>query len=106
MSRAGTPGRRELHAESLELARAAGDPWAEASAHSYLGFVAWLREDLDRAVTECTPRLTAFRALGDVEGTAWSLISLGAAARYRGDLAAATALLPESRELSRVDRVP
>jgi predicted ATPase/DNA-binding SARP family transcriptional activator len=89
-----------LHAESLELAKAAADKRAEASAHSYLGFVSWLQEDLDLAATECTHALTIFRALGDVEGTAWSLISLGVVARYRNDGAAA-ALLRESLELSR-----
>ena len=36
-----------------------------------------------------------------MEGTAWSLISLGAVARYRGDRDRATALLNESLELSR-----
>src|SRR5581483_3168678 len=89
-----------LHAESLELAKAAADKRAEASAHSYLGFVSWLQEDLDLAVTECTRALTIFRALGDVEGTAWSLISLGVVARYRNDQAAA-GLLRESLGLSR-----
>jgi predicted ATPase len=100
-SRAGTTGRPELHAESLELARAAHDERAEASAHSYLGFASWLQGDLDRADTEAARALTMFRALGDVEGTAWSLISLGVAARYRGDPQAAAALLRESLELSR-----
>ncbi len=90
-----------LHAEGLGLAKAAGDQWAEASAHSYLGFVSWLQGDLDLAVSECTQALVMFRALGDVEGTAWSLISLGAAARYAGDPRAAFALLSESLTLAR-----
>ena len=41
-----------------------------------------------------------FRSLGDVEGTAWSLISLGVVARYHGDLDRSGALLRESLELS------
>ena len=91
----------QLHAEGLELARAARDERAEASARSYLGFVSWLQADLDLAATECSRALAMFRALGDVEGTAWSLISLGVVARYRGDPRAAATLLRESLELSR-----
>ena len=41
-----------------------------------------------------------FRDLGDVEGTAWSLISLGTIARYQGDAERASALLTESPSLS------
>ena len=41
-----------------------------------------------------------FRILGDVEGTAWCLISLGVVARYQDDLARSSALLRESLELS------
>ena len=41
-----------------------------------------------------------FRSLGDVEGTAWSLISLGVVARYQGDLDRSGALLRESLKLS------
>ena len=44
--------------------------------------------------------LTMFRSLGDVEGTAWSLISLGVVARYQGDLDRSGALLRESLGLS------
>ena len=36
--------------------RAAGDQWAVASAHGYLGFVSWLQERLRRATAECTRR--------------------------------------------------
>ena len=41
-----------------------------------------------------------FRELGDVEGAAWSLISLGTVARYQGEAERAAALLAESRALS------
>ena len=71
-----------------------------ASARGYLGFVAWLQCDFKRATTECTAALEDFRALADVEGTAWSLLSLGTVARYRGDGDGAAALLGESRSLS------
>jgi predicted ATPase/DNA-binding SARP family transcriptional activator len=90
-----------LHAEGLELARAAGDARAEASAHGYLGFVSWLQLDLEEAVTQCAKALSMFRALGDVEGTAWALISLGVVARYRGDRGRAATLLQQSLALSR-----
>ena len=42
-SRADASGSGQLHEEGLRLARAAGDEWAEASAHGYLGFVSWLQ---------------------------------------------------------------
>ena len=90
----------QLHAESLDLAKAAGDAWAEASAHSYLGFVCWLQCEFEPSIAECSAALTMFRSLGDVEGTAWSLISLGVVARYQGDLDRSGALLRESLELS------
>jgi len=91
----------QLHAESLDLAKAASDTWAEASAHSYLGFVRWLQCEFEPSIAECSVALTMFRSLGEVEGTAWSLISLGVVARYQGDLDRAGALLRESLELSR-----
>ena len=90
----------QLHAESLDLAKAAGDAWAEASAHSYLGFVCWLQCEFETSIAECSAALTMFRSLGDVEGAAWSLISLGVVARYQGDLDRSGALLRESLELS------
>jgi len=91
----------QLHAESLELAKAAGDAWTEASAHSYLGFVSWLQGEFKPAVEECSTALSMFRSLGDVEGTAWSLLSLGVVARYQGDLELSGALIGESLKLAR-----
>jgi predicted ATPase/DNA-binding SARP family transcriptional activator len=90
----------ELHGESLAVAEAADDRWAAASAHGYLGFSAWLVCDFDRANAECGTALEQSRKLGDVEGTAWSLLSLGAVARYQGAGERAAALLGESRSLS------
>jgi predicted ATPase/DNA-binding SARP family transcriptional activator len=90
----------ELHAESLAIAEAAGDRWVAASAHGYLAFALWLQRDFGRAAVEASTALADFRELGDVEGTAWSLISLGTVARYQGDVERATALLTESLSLS------
>src|SRR3982074_2759663 len=90
----------ELHEESLAIAEAAGDRWAVASAHGYLGFASWLQRDFERAAEQASTALTMFCQLGDVEGTAWSLISLGTGARYRGDAELASGLLTESLSLS------
>jgi predicted ATPase/DNA-binding SARP family transcriptional activator len=90
----------ELHAESLAVAEAAGDQWAVASAHGYLAFVSWLQRDFGRANEEAGTALGRFRELGDVEGIAWSLISLGTIARYQGEAERAAALLRESRTLA------
>jgi predicted ATPase/DNA-binding SARP family transcriptional activator len=90
----------ELHAESLAIAEAAGDRRAMASAHGYLAFASWLQRDFGEAASEAGTALAMFRDLGDVEGTAWSLISLGTIARYRGDAERAAALLAESLSLS------
>ncbi len=90
----------ELHAESLVVAEAAGDRWAVASAHGYLAFVSWLQRDFGRATTEASTALARFRDLRDVEGVAWSLISLGTVARYQGEVERAAALLAESRALA------
>ena len=94
------PGRMELHAESLAIAESAGDRWAVANAHNTLGFAAWLQSDFELATAECTAALTMSRELGYVEDIAWSLISLGAIARYQGAHDRAAALLAESRSLS------
>jgi predicted ATPase len=90
----------ELHAESLAIAEAAGDDWAVASAHGFLGFASWLQCDFERATTECETALGMFRELHDVEGIVWSLISLGAVARYQGARERAAALLEQSRARS------
>ena len=90
----------ELHAEGLALAEAIGDRWSAARAHGYLGFASWLQCDLTRGSAECSTALAMFRELGDVEGIAWSLISLAAIARYQGHREQAAALLAESRESS------
>jgi predicted ATPase/DNA-binding SARP family transcriptional activator len=90
----------QLHAQSLAIAEAAGDDWVVASAHGYLGFASWLQRDFDRATAECRLALGMFRTLGDVEGIAWSLLSLGAVARYQGARDRAATLLAESRSVS------
>ena len=90
----------ELHAESLAVAEAAGDRWAAASAHGYLAFVSWLQRDFGPGAEEASTALARFRELGDVEGIAWSLISLGTIARYQGEAERAATLLGESRTLA------
>ena len=69
------------------LAGAAGDPWARpargATSVSSPGCSrTWSGRSPSHGGPERVPRA------GDVEGTAWSLISLGAVARYRGDATA------------------
>jgi predicted ATPase/DNA-binding SARP family transcriptional activator len=90
----------ELHGESLSIAEAADDQWAVASAHGYLGFASWLPLEFGRATQECTIALRMFRELDDVEGIAWSLLSLGTVARYQGARERAATLLQESRSLA------
>jgi hypothetical protein len=60
----------------------------------------WLQRDFARAAAEARTALAIFRDLGDVEGIAWSLISLGTVARYQGDGERAAELLAESLSLS------
>jgi tetratricopeptide (TPR) repeat protein len=48
----------------------------------------------------CRQARDSFRVLGDGEGLAWSLISLGTIAQYAGDLTEAEDLLQESLALS------
>ena len=90
----------ELNGESLSIAEAAGDRWAVASAHGYLGFASWLQLEFERATEECTVALHMFRELDDVEGIVWSLLSLGTIARHQGAREQAAALLQESRSLA------
>ena len=90
----------ELHAESLAVAEAAADRRAAASAHGYLAFASWLQRDFGQGAEQASLALAAFRELGDVEGTGWSLISLGTVARYQGDVKRASALLAESLALA------
>src|SRR5262249_60848510 len=68
--------------------------------HNTLGLASWLQGDSDLATVECTTALTMSRELGYVEDIAWSLISLGAIARYQGEPERAAALLAESSSLS------
>ncbi|MGH3624543.1 MAG: BTAD domain-containing putative transcriptional regulator, partial [Sciscionella sp.] len=65
------------------------------------GCAAWLDQDYDQAAQLCAEARLVFDRLDDPEGRAWSLISLGTIALYRGDYPAATALLTESLTLSR-----
>jgi len=55
--------------------------------------------DMDRAESDCKDALTAFRALGEVWGTAAVLIALAEFAKLRGDFAGAIAALGEAGSL-------
>ena len=90
----------ELHTESLAVADAAGDRWAEASAHGYLAFTSWLVRDFATAEAQANTALDMFRAIGDVAGVSWSLINLGTVARFSLSSERAVELLTESRTLS------
>ncbi len=91
----------ELHAESLAVAEAAGRPvgGGERARLPRLRLLAAARLRPGQPRRPSTA-LATFRDLGDVEGAAWSLISLGTVARYQGEAERAAALLTESRSLS------
>ena len=101
-SRAGMPGRWSCTGKAWP-SPSAGDRWAVANAHNTLGFAAWLQGDFELATAECAAALTMSRELGYVEDIAWSLISLGAIARYQRAHDRAAALLAKSR--SRSERI-
>ena len=99
VSRAGTTGRRNCTRRASPSPRRPATTRPRDRAH-FLGFAWWLRGDYVRAIAEGNVALAGFRAVGDAEGIAWSLISLGAVARYQGDDERAAALLEESLALS------
>ena len=88
---------RELHAESLGEFTALDDRLGMASAHSSLGFAAWLQGDFAEATAECTQALVVFSELGDVEGAAGELLN-GGTTLFRGAEKAGISL-PDLREL-------
>lgn len=82
--------------ESLALYEAGSQAWGVASCNGYLGLSYWLRGNFDDATARCKLALRQFQELGDSEGTAWSLLSLGVISQYQNDLAAAEQLLQDS----------
>ncbi|MGH8826624.1 MAG: tetratricopeptide repeat protein, partial [Jiangellaceae bacterium] len=61
---------------------------------------AWLGTDFAEARHHAEVAQAAFRRTDDGEGIAWSLINLGSAALYNGDLLRAETLLQEAHTLS------
>ncbi|HEX3978933.1 MAG TPA: tetratricopeptide repeat protein [Solirubrobacteraceae bacterium] len=92
---------RELHAQSLAIWEALGEPEGVASSQNYLGFVAWLSGDFAGAESLCLPALAAFRAGGNLRDVAATLINLGAAALYGGEPELAAERLSEALAISR-----
>lgn len=89
-----TPGGRFAEAEraladAIALARAAGDPAAEAQAHDTAGILARGRGELERAQTSHEAAFALWTALGDRRGAAGSRSNLGLLANIRGEHAAA-----------------
>jgi predicted ATPase/DNA-binding SARP family transcriptional activator len=90
----------ELHAESLSAAETVGDRWAIARAHGHLGLVLWLQREYEQATSECELALAISRELAAGEEIAWLQISLGAIARYQGEVTRSADLLADSRALA------
>ena len=95
------PEARRLHTESGALWRAAGDPEGPPASESYLAFAAWLSGDFAAARTLAASALATFREQANLPEIVVALLSLGAAAGYRGDLDAAVVHLDEALGISR-----
>jgi predicted ATPase/transcriptional regulator with XRE-family HTH domain len=81
----------QLANESLQLARAAGDPHELADSLGLCGSVARWQSDYGRALPLLLEALALHRQLGDQVGVAVDLNELGVAAKEQGDYARATA---------------
>lgn len=92
---------RRLHQESMAIWDALGDPEGVASSQGFLAFVAWLSCDFERAETAGRQALAEFRRRGSLRDVSATLISLGAAAIYRGEHALASERLEEALAISR-----
>jgi len=91
------PAAAAAAAESRAMMRAAGEPWALASALLWLGeYEGLTRDDLATAQAELAESVRLYRQLGSVWGTAQSLLALGRIANAAGDTAAARRLVEES----------
>jgi predicted ATPase/DNA-binding CsgD family transcriptional regulator len=92
---------RELHRASWGIWEELGETQGVASSQNYLGFVAWLAGDFAGAEPLCGEALTEFRAAGNERDVAVTLVSLGAAALYRGEYDLAAERLSEALAISR-----
>jgi predicted ATPase/DNA-binding winged helix-turn-helix (wHTH) protein len=75
------------------------DPWLHAAVPFFRGMFGGFLGRIGEAELACRGALAAFRALGDVWGTAAVLIQLADFDRFRGDFAAGIAALEEAEAL-------
>jgi predicted ATPase/DNA-binding SARP family transcriptional activator len=75
------------------------DPWVSAAASLMHSFFAVSIGRVDVAAADCEQAMAGFRAVGEVWGTAMTLLQQGQIARLRGDSAAAIAALAEGVQL-------
>jgi predicted ATPase/DNA-binding CsgD family transcriptional regulator len=92
---------RDFHEQSLVIWERLGDRNGIAMAQNYLGFVAWLRGDSASASSLCGLALAEFRRTGRLQEAVGTLVNLGAAALYAGDVGHAREHLEEALTLSR-----
>lgn len=90
-----------LHERSLAIWIELHDDEGVAASRQYLGFCAWLSGDFARAESEGQQALAEFRRLGSLRDVTVSLVSLGAAALYRGDAELAGRRLDEALAIAR-----
>jgi predicted ATPase/DNA-binding CsgD family transcriptional regulator/Tfp pilus assembly protein PilF len=87
-------------AESVRLAREAGDHWCLAHALGLAGFDCQWQEKLDDARAMFEECLAVARGAGDLQGLRFGLIGLGAFAVDQGDYGEAESLLAEAVEVT------
>jgi predicted ATPase/DNA-binding CsgD family transcriptional regulator len=92
---------RALHAESLAVRRAGGNPHSIAWSLAGLGLVAAAQGDIAAARTYEEERLAIERSLGNSYGVAETLRTLGPLALHQGDFATARTWLIECAALAR-----
>jgi predicted ATPase/DNA-binding SARP family transcriptional activator len=94
-------GCRRLAEESIELARRAGDRWAERQALAMVAAPLVNAGDYEAAAAHLARSLAIARELGDPPTTVLALVNSSYAAVARGDLDRARPQLEEARELCR-----
>ncbi|HEY3727019.1 MAG TPA: tetratricopeptide repeat protein, partial [Solirubrobacteraceae bacterium] len=92
---------RNLHEQSLVIWEDLADRDGVASSRNYLAFAAWLAGDFERAEQVGLEALAEFRASGNLRDVAVTLISLGTAATYAGQVELAAQRLEEALRISR-----
>ena len=79
-------GARQDCVDLASIGDTAGDPWAEAWAHSALATIDLAANDFEAAAGQAELAVRLFRKLGDVRGIGWGLVSMAQAAFGRGEL--------------------